>query len=135
VKKTFPVGEFDQYLKRPGIRAVLSARHAAIIALGSHANALYRPVIADYEAVFASLSKGKTRGVRDRLAEGERTRSVVIRRTAEIADYLNWFEATQMGSKSDTFDSYLKTANEISEQDRKHTDPIGRYLDDLEQEF
>ena len=72
-KKTFPVGEFDQYLKRPGIRAILNERHAAIIALGSHANALYRPVIADYEAVFASLSKGRTRGVRDRLAEGERT--------------------------------------------------------------
>jgi hypothetical protein len=134
-QKAFAVGEFDQYLKRPGIRAILNEHHAAIIALGSRANALYRPVIADYEAVFASLAKGRKRGVRERLAEGEHTRSLVIRRTVEIADYLNWFEATQMGSKSDTFDSYLKTANEISEQDRKRADPIGRYLDDLEQEF
>ena len=134
-KKTFAVGEFDEYLKRPGIRVILTARHAAIIALGSHANALYRPVIADYEAAFASLAKGRKRGVREQLAEGERTRAVVVRRTSEIADYLNWFEATQMGSKTDTFDSYLKAANEISEQDRKRSDPIGRYLDDLEQEF
>jgi len=134
-KKTFAVGEYDQYLKRPGIRAVLNERHASIIALGSRANALYRPVIAEYEAVFAFLAKGRKRGVRERLEAGERTRSLVTRRTVEIADYLNWFEATQMGLKSDTFDSYLKTANEISEQDRKRTDPIARYLDDLEQEF
>jgi hypothetical protein len=134
-KRTFLVGEFDQYLKRPGIRTVLGERHSAIIALGSRANALYRPVIADYEAVFASLAKGSKRGVRERLADGEHTRVLVIRRTVEIADYLNWFEATQMGSKSDTFDSYLKTANELSEEDRKRANPIGRYLDDLEQEF
>jgi len=133
--KTFQVGEFEQYLKRPGIRAILNERHAAIIALGSQANALYRPVIADYEAVFASLAKGKKGGVRERLAEGEHTRSLVVRRTSEIADYLNWFEATQMGSRNDAFDNYLKAANELSEQDRKRTDPIGRYLDDLEKEF
>jgi hypothetical protein len=92
-------------------------------------------VIADYEAVFASLAKGKKGGVRERLAEGEHTRSLVVRRTSEIADYLNWFEATQMGSRNDAFDNYLKAANELSEQDRKRTDPIGRYLDDLEKEF
>jgi hypothetical protein len=134
-KKTFAVGEFDQYLKVSGIRLILSERHAAIIALGSHANALFRPVIADYEAAFASLAKGRKRGVRERLAAGEHTRALVLRRTSEIADYLNWYEATQMGSKSNAFDSYLKAANEISEQDRKRTDPIARYLDDLEQEF
>jgi hypothetical protein len=133
--KTFSAGEFDEYLKRPGIRAVLNERHSALIALGSRANALFRPVIADYEAAFASLAKGTKRGVRERLAQGDHTRSLIIRRTAEIADYLNWFEATQMGSRSDTFDSYLKAANEISEGDRKRSDPIGRYLDDLEQEF
>jgi hypothetical protein len=134
-KKTFAVGEFEQYLKRPGIRPVLIERHAAIIALGSRANALYRPVIADYEAVFASLSKGNKRGVRERLAAGEHTRALVIRRTADIADYLNWFEATQMGLRSDTFDSYLKTANEISTQNQRRAGPIGEYLDELEKEF
>ena len=134
-KATFAAGEFDQYLKRPGIRAILIERHSAIIALGSRANALYRPVIADYEGAFALLAKGKKGGVRERLAEGERTRSLVLRRMAEIADYLNWFEATQMGSKNDAFDSYLKAANEVSEQDRKRSDPIARYLDDLQQEF
>jgi hypothetical protein len=134
-KKTFQVGEFDQYLKVSGIRPILAERHAAIIALGSRANALYRPVIGEYEAAFAVLAKGSKRGVRERLTTGEHTRALVLRRTSEIADYLNWYEATQMGSKSDAFDSYLKAANEISEQDRKRSDPIARYLDELEQEF
>jgi hypothetical protein len=59
----------------------------------------------------------------------------VLRRCSDIADYLNWFEATQMGSRSNTFDNYLKTANEISEQDRKQKSPIARYLDEFELEF
>lgn len=134
-KKSFDLGEFAQYLKRSGVREVLAERHAAILALGSRANALYRPVIADYEAAFALLGKGKTNGVAEKIASAERTRAVVIRRMSEIGDYMNWFEATQMGARSDTFNSYLKTANELSEWERKRTDPIARYLDDLEREF
>ncbi|MEI9892715.1 MAG: hypothetical protein WDN28_02065 [Chthoniobacter sp.] len=48
---------------------------------------------------------------------------------------MNWFEATQMKSKSGAFDSYLKTVDELSEQERKQKGPIGRYLDELEQQF
>jgi len=134
-KKTFDLGDFAQYLKRPGMREVLAAKHSAIIALGSRANALYRPVIANYEAAFALLGKGKTNGVAEKIAAAEHTRGVVMRRMSEISDYMNWFEATQMGARSDTFDNYLKTANELSAQERKQSDPISRYLDDLEREF
>ena len=33
------------------------------------------------------------------------------------------------------FDDYLKTAREISEQERQHRDPIARYLDEMEREY
>ncbi len=134
-KKTFSVGDFTQFTKLSSSRATLSARHADIVALSARANALMRPVVGDYEQIFALLARGKTHGIRDRLAKAEEYRTFVLKRTSEIADYLNWFEATQMKTRSGAFDSYLKTANEISEQDRKQKGAIGRYLDELEREF
>ena len=134
-KKTFAADDFAQYLKLPASRAVLAERHTLIVALSARANALYRPVLVDYEQTFALLAHGKTGGVRERLARIEQYRASVLRRTAEIADYLNWYEGTQLGGRSNAFDSYLKTASEISEQEQKRRDPIARYLDDFEQEY
>ena len=134
-KKTFALADFSELLKRPSSRVALAARHGEIIELSARANLLFRPIIADYEQILALLVRGKTRGVRDRLAKVEEYRALVLRRASEIADYLNWFEGTQMKSRSETFDNYLRTANEISEQDRKDRGPIGRYLDELELEF
>ncbi len=134
-KKTFVIDDFAQYFKLPASRAVLAERHTLVVALSARANALYRPVLADYEQALALLARGKTGGVRERLAHIEQYRGSVLRRTAEIADYLNWYEGTQLGGHSNAFDSYLKTANEMSEQEQKRRDPIGRYLDDFEQEY
>lgn len=134
-KKKFTVGEFDQYLKIPASRAVLEARHAEVVALSTRASALYRPVVGDYEEIFALLGRRKTRGLRGRLERVEEGRRFVLQRSAEIADYLNWFEVTQMQTLSGAFDNYLKTAGELSEQDQKSKGPIGRYLDDLEKEL
>ncbi len=134
-KKTFAVADFEQYLKLSASRAVLAARRAEILALSTRSNALFRPVVADYEQLFALLARGKSRGVRTRLAKAEEYRLVILRRTAEIADYLNWFEATQMITRSHAFDDYLRTASELAEQERRRKGPIAEYLDELEQGF
>jgi hypothetical protein len=122
-------------VKLPSCKATLSNRHAEIIALASRANALMRPVVGDYEQIIALLARGKTRGVRGRLGKVEEYRAFVLKRTSEITDYLNWFEASQMKTRSGAFDDYLRTAEELSEQDRKQKGPIGRYLDELERQF
>jgi hypothetical protein len=89
----------------------------------------------DYEAAFSLLARGKTKGVSERLASVQKYRTTVLQRMSDIADYLNWFEATQpVGTKHD-FDEYLKTARDIAEEDRKQRDPIARYLDALEREY
>lgn len=134
-KKNFALAEFDQYSKLPASRGALREREAEIIALSTRANALYRPVMAEYGEILTLLVRGKTRGLKDRLAKVEERRRFVLQRTTQIADYLNWFEATQMASSSGMFDNYLKTASELDEQDRKKDGPIARYLDVLEPEF
>lgn len=134
-KKTFGIADFEQYVKLPGSRAVLAERHAKIIALSTRANAVFRPILVDYEAAFSLLARGKTKGVSERLASVQKYRTTVLQRMSDIADYLNWFEATQpVGTKHD-FDEYLKTARDIAEEDRKQRDPIARYLDALEREY
>ncbi len=134
-KKKFALSEFDQYLKIPASRALLEARHSEVIALSTRASALYRPVVVDYEEIFALLTRRKTRGLKTRLAQVEEGRRFVLKRAADIADYLNWFEATQMQTRSNAFDNYLKTAAELSEQEQKNKGPMGRYLDELEKEL
>ncbi|MEP6669487.1 MAG: hypothetical protein ABJF10_10065 [Chthoniobacter sp.] len=134
-KKTFAVSDYAQFMKLPSSRITLGNRHAEIIALGTRGNALLRPVVTDYEQIFALLARGKTRGMRERLAKVEEYRAFVLKRMSEIADYLNWFEATQMKTKSGAFDNYLKTVNELSDQARKQKGPIERYLDELEKQF
>ena len=69
------------------------------------------------------------------MAKAEEYRQRALRRVSDISDYLNWFEATQMQSRSGVFDDYLKTAREISEQDRKQKSLVGKYLDELEKEL
>jgi len=134
-KKTFAVADYAQFMKLPSSRATLASRHREILELSTRANVLMRPVVVDYEQTFALLSRGKKHGIRDRIAKAEEYRAFALRRISDIADYLNWFEGTQMKSRSEAFDNYLKTANELSEQDKRQTGPISEYLDELEQEF
>jgi hypothetical protein len=104
-----------------------------MVSLSVQANALYRPVIGEYEQIFALLARGKTKGIRERLAKVEGYRESVLRRTVDISDYLNWYEATQMNAQSDAFKGYLKIANEL-EIPMKRSDPITQFLDEVEEE-
>jgi hypothetical protein len=135
VKKPFAIGDYPQYLKLPASRAVLTERHAAIVNLSVRANPLFRPILAEYEQVYALLGRNKTKGLKERLDKVADYRVAMVRRSGEIADYMNWFEGTQMSIRSNAFDSYLKTADEISEQDRQRSGPISKYLDQLEREY
>ena len=53
----------------------------------------------------------------------------------KIADYLNWYEATQFGTRTNAFDSYLKAAKEVSREETHRFEPITRYLDLIEKEY
>ena len=134
-RKVFAPGDYPEFLKLPTARAELVAKQQALLSLSTQANALFRPVVADYVEIFALLARGKTRGIAERLAEAGRFRSMVLHRMDDIADYLNWYEATQLGTRTADFDSYLKAANELSRMDTRRSDPVAHYLDQLEQEY
>ena len=134
-KKIFEIGEYAQFLKLPGARAEMAARQKAMVALSTQANPLFRPVIADYDEVFSYLARGKTRGIAERLEGIADYRATVLQRMDQIADYLNWYEATQFGTRTNAFDSYLKAAHEVAREEVRQSAPIARYLDALEKEY
>jgi hypothetical protein len=133
-KKAFALGDFEEFLKLPGSKPALLGAQGGLIALSTRASILHRTVIADYEQIIALMLRGKTHGLKERLARSQEYRDLVLKRTAEISDYLNWFEATQLDTRSDAFDGYLKAANELAVPP-KHDDPISKYLDAMESEF
>jgi hypothetical protein len=133
-KRSFGIADFEQYLKLPASREVLAEKGAQLVGLGTRANALYRGIVANYEDIFALLARGKTHGVKDRLTRIATYRETVLRRGSDIADYLNWYEATQMDSGTEVFQGYIKAANDFSAPAPKY-DPVSRYLDEIAEEF
>lgn len=134
-RKTFNLSEYEKFAALPATRPVLAEKQKALAGLSTQAHALFRPVLTDYQEILTLLSKGKTRGLPERLAALERYRSGVLLHMGEIADYLNWYEATQLGTRTNAFDSYLKAANALSNLDGPRSDAIAHYLDQLQAEF
>jgi hypothetical protein len=134
-RKTFAIADYAQFIKLPAARAALTARRQAIFTLGAQANALLRPVVSEYEEILSLILRGKTQKLAARLENIEAYRATVLHRMDQIADYLNWYEATQFGTRTNEFDSYLKAANEASREEAHRFDPISRYLDLMEKEY
>ena len=136
-KKKFAVQEFAEFVKLPGCKAAMITAQAALVRLSTRANALFRPVVAEYERVFGMLARGKTKGLAQRIDNVAHYRQAVLHRVDQIADYLNWFEATQLGMRSEAFDGFLKAATQLSADEAKAraSDPVARYLDQLQDEF
>jgi hypothetical protein len=134
-KKNFAIAEYAQFLKLPGAREALETRFNELLSLSTRASILSRPAVVDYAEIVSLLAKKKTRGMKERLTKVEEYRQQALRRSTDVADYMNWFEATQMKSRSGEFDNYLKTAAEIAEQERKQKGLVGQYLDDIEKEL
>ncbi len=134
-KEKFQIAEYPRFIKLPGARAALTARRAEIFTLGAQANALLRPVVVEYEEIVALLARGKVPKLAARIEDLEFYRKTVLHRMDKIADYLNWYEATQFGTRTNAFDSYLKAAKEVLREENHRFEPITRYLDLIEKEY
>jgi hypothetical protein len=106
-----------------------------LLLLGAHANPVLRPVIQDYQQIEGQLALGKNHALTERLTELRTLRAKLSARMDGINDYMNWFEAAQLQTRSGIFDDYLKEAEDGRAQRPKRRDPLSVYLDAVEQEF
>jgi hypothetical protein len=136
-RQRFALAQFPEFIKKTGARDALKRQHSEFVKLGAQSNALLLPVVQGYEQITFLLARGKTHGLSDRIQQVEKYRATVLHRMGDIADYLNWYEATQLGMRSDAFDSYLQAARSAQKEQTRTAASmeIAKYLDLLQEEF
>ncbi len=131
----FSFADYDKFLKLPGTRRALDIARLKVVTLSTKANALYRPILAEYEELCGLLLAGKTKEIAVRLSNIEQYRSSIVQRIGKITDYLNWYEATQTPGRTGSFDDYIRQANKPAPKPAPADPRISEYLDSLEREF
>jgi len=132
--KSFTLGQYAAFRKYPGAAAALNHLTVRLLGLEAQGNPLMREVIAAYQGLAARLLRHESSHLRERLAAIAEYRSRLATRMDRIADYLNWYEATQRTQASGSFDEYVRTADQ-GEPGQRRTDPITRYMDTVEQQL
>lgn len=138
-KKTttdFALSDYKIYLKNPKAKLALSARCAGLSALMGQSHPSMWIVEKEYAEIASKLMNGKTRGIDKELQQAAEHRALIVKHMDQVADYLNWYEATQMPEQSGAFADFLQSAKTLESQPPpKRDDAISRYIDQLEREF
>ena len=136
-KPAKPVGldELAQRKASPNEKIALNQLGHDLLSFVAEANPVLRPLAREYQEIVALLARGKRKRIAKRLSRLELTRKELAARMSDIDDYMNWFEATQMKSRSGNFTGYLKAANHSQLSAPKRHDPLSVYVDALEDQF
>ncbi|HEU0208401.1 MAG TPA: hypothetical protein VFQ78_05420, partial [Candidatus Udaeobacter sp.] len=133
--KLVGLDELAVHKPSPDEKSALDQLRRDLMFFGPQANPVMRPIAREYQEITALLVRGKRRGIVKRLARLETTRVQLESRMSEIDDYMNWFEATQMRTRSGDFGGYLKAADRSQLPPRTRSDPLSIYVDALEDQF
>src|ERR1051325_5193574 len=116
-------------------KIALSELNRELLLFVAQANPVVRPIAREYQGIVALLARGKRNRIAKRLSRLELTRKQLAARMGDIDDYMNWFEATQMKSRSGNLREYLKAVYKSQLSVRKRHDPLSVYVDALEDQF
>ena len=134
--KTFTLDQYPAFQKAPGAVAALNTLCVRLVGLQAQGNPLMREVVDTYEDLAVHLAHRESRHLQARLDALADYRKRLATRIDRIADYLNWYEATQRTQSSGSFDEYIRTANQLDAQTSPiRTDPISKYMDSVEQQL
>jgi len=134
-RKPASLSELARQKVSPEEKVALNEMSRELLLAVATAHPVLRPVAREYQQIATLLVRGKRRGIAKRLSHLEVTRKELAARMSDIDDYMNWFEATQMGSQSGNFNDYLKAANKTQVSVPRRRDPLSVYLDALADHF
>lgn len=113
--------------------AALGPAQDALVRLSYRCFPSYRPLVVGYGQVLAALYRKKPEKLGEELDRLAAARATMAGKAARAADYLDWFEITRARQTSGEFQDYLDLKRRLDgEAERPRTDPLGRYLDDVE---
>ncbi|PYJ17129.1 MAG: hypothetical protein DME96_07105 [Verrucomicrobia bacterium] len=135
IGKSVDLGALARQKASASEKVALNQLSQALLLFIGQANPVLRPVAREYQEIATRLARGKRKGVTKRLARLENTRERLASRMSDIDDYMNWFEATQMESRSGVFADYLRVADQPRAPEPRRRDPLSVYLDALQDQL
>jgi hypothetical protein len=88
-----------------------------------------RPMVAEYRAIVSDLALRPKKNVKTRLVQNGELVAAIVGKSSEVADFMNWYEASQLQTPSGTFTEALQSP--LSDPPPR-TDAMSRYLNDIE---
>jgi hypothetical protein len=88
---------------------------------------LFQPILEEYRNIATQLARRPKAPVAAKIKELEETRSQLVERSQKIADYLNWFEVTQIDEPPSLRDEKSGRSGA-----KPFSNPYALYLDSLE---
>lgn len=98
--KVFQLHQFSDYLRLPGVKEILAAKHLEFLAFQSRAHFFYSEAIQIYAEVCLKLASGRTAGQAAELRRASEIIQSSASRLERIHDYMNWFEAEKSTTRS-----------------------------------
>jgi hypothetical protein len=134
--QSFTLDQYPAFQKAPGASPALNNLGMRLLGLEAQSNPLMREVVAAYQDLAVELSHHQASHLKARLAALADYRARLAGHMDQIADYLNWYEATQRTQASGSFDEYIRTADALDKDaPPARADPISKYMDSVEQEL
>ncbi len=134
--KPFTMAQYPAFAKAPGAAAALDTLSLHLLNLEAQSNPLMREVVGAYQNLAVQLAHHEDAHLESRLAALADYRARLTTRMDRIADYLNWYEATQRTQASGSFDEYIRTADQLENDPApRRADPISKYMDSIEQQL
>jgi hypothetical protein len=109
-------------------RYVLRQKAEDLLRLEARAHPLLRPIVEEYRMIASQLAAKPRKNLETKIRKNMLLQQAVVKRSEEMEDYLNWFEATRLDTPSREFDS----AFESSSLSFQRHDAVSRSLDDVE---
>ncbi|MGH8093820.1 MAG: hypothetical protein ACREIF_10145 [Chthoniobacterales bacterium] len=134
-RREYSLGDYESFCQLPGYRGALEQVGRQLLLLGARAHPFYRAIVQEDYELSALLVRGQARWVRGSLDRVARHRAVIKRQANQIADYLNWYEATQLKTMSGAFTNLLVDTKTADNSQTPRRDPISVYLDSIEMEM
>lgn len=134
--KEFTLDQYPAFASAPGRTPALNKLSEQLLGLEAQANPLMREVVGAYQELAVLVLHHQAHHVKAHMAALADYRTRLTTHMEQIADYLNWYEATQTKQQSNSFNDYLKTADSADKDSRvPRSDPISQYMDSFEREM
>ncbi len=135
-RESCDIQEYARVQELPNSGGVFHQAALSLTRLMLRAHPVHRPIIQGYQDALQGLAKGKSpKGLTATLEQLASTRQRLATTLRGVEDHLDWFEATQVQEPSGEFEGYLRAAAELEAGRPPGTDPVSRYLDQIEAEF